>query len=403
MFDGKKFTVLTGVSKSHLLRTSKLLYEQGSLRLAITSFIPSNPDLLRFYPKFLRRKFESRIENVIQIPRKSFLSSEIVYQIGRALEKLSLASLSDRIIALSFEMNSFFSNLVIKKLPNSNNEVLVVRAGFGKRIEFQSRIFVCDASLAHPQTMNHLIERGEFGLTHTTELSKVDTLILNDIQNSDVIVVNSDFVRESFIFAGVNPTKIVTSYLPPLPQFKHNFKRVEKTNGSLKLLFAGGLERRKGINLLYELVNLLNESRIDFELHLVGKWGNVDRKIKKKFLSWENVFWTNWVTELELSEKMQDADIFVFPSYAEGGARVVTEAMATGLPVITTWNSGSPITHGYDGIICGLDSHLIYNSVVELANNPQKMLEIGRNGQRTISNQISDVNYLSKLTIDFHK
>ena len=124
-------------------------------------------------------------------------------------------------------------------------------------------------------------------------------------------------------------------------------------------------------------------------------------KVKEGLLLNKHVFWTPWVTESELADKMRDADMFIFPSYAEGGARVVTEAMAMGLPVITTWNSGTPITHGYDGIISELDALMIFNFVVELFNDPQRMWEIGRNAHQTIRQSISDEEYISKFDIDF--
>lgn len=45
------------------------------------------------------------------------------------------------------------------------------------------------------------------------------------------------------------------------------------------------------------------------------------------------------------------ADLFVFPSLAEGSASVVFEALAAGVPVITTRAAGSVVEDGREGLI----------------------------------------------------
>ena len=47
----------------------------------------------------------------------------------------------------------------------------------------------------------------------------------------------------------------------------------------------------------------------------------------------------------------QSADIFVLPTLAEGSATIVHEALAVGLPVVTTRSAGSVVTHGLEGLI----------------------------------------------------
>ena len=49
---------------------------------------------------------------------------------------------------------------------------------------------------------------------------------------------------------------------------------------------------------------------------------------------------------------MSRAEVFVFPSLAEGSARVVAMAMAAGCYVITTPNSGSVVRDGAMGAWC---------------------------------------------------
>jgi glycosyltransferase involved in cell wall biosynthesis len=52
-----------------------------------------------------------------------------------------------------------------------------------------------------------------------------------------------------------------------------------------------------------------------------------------------------------IQDVFQQADVFVFPSLAEGSALVTYEAMASGLPVVVTFNAGSVARDGEDGFI----------------------------------------------------
>jgi glycosyltransferase involved in cell wall biosynthesis len=228
-------------------------------------------------------------------------------------------------------------------------------------------------------------------------LSRVDRLILRDIELADKILVNSDFVKESFIFAGVDQGKITVAYLPPLPHFLKNADSSRKYDGTIRLLFAGGLEERKGIVLLRELADELRLRMVNFELILIGNWGKVDPQVRSALLTNPRVRFHAWVSQAELAEEMMNADIFLFPSYAEGGARVVTEAMALGKVVITTWNSGSPITHGFDGIISELDIESLIFWINRIGNNPDLRFQLESNARETARTKTNESEYGSIL------
>jgi glycosyltransferase involved in cell wall biosynthesis len=53
----------------------------------------------------------------------------------------------------------------------------------------------------------------------------------------------------------------------------------------------------------------------------------------------------------EVQQQMAMADLLILPSLCEGSATVCYEALAAGLPVITTENAGSVVRHGVDGFI----------------------------------------------------
>jgi glycosyltransferase involved in cell wall biosynthesis len=78
------------------------------------------------------------------------------------------------------------------------------------------------------------------------------------------------------------------------------------------------------------------------------------------------------VPRSQIAEEFRWADVFLLPSLCEGSATAVYEALAAGLPVITTENTGSVVRDGIDGFIVPVcDPQAIATAVLELADNPE--------------------------------
>jgi len=78
-------------------------------------------------------------------------------------------------------------------------------------------------------------------------------------------------------------------------------------------------------------------------------------------------------------------DVFLLPSTCEGSAGAVSEAMASGLPVITSPNSGSLVRHGVDGYICPYDNvDAMAEYIEQLSQDRQRRHEMGLAGRGSI-------------------
>jgi glycosyltransferase involved in cell wall biosynthesis len=75
----------------------------------------------------------------------------------------------------------------------------------------------------------------------------------------------------------------------------------------------------------------------------------------------------------------RSADVFAFPSLAEGSALVTYEALASGLPVVTTANAGSVVRDGIEGFIIGAgDAGALAQRLDELHRDPCLREAMGR-------------------------
>lgn len=214
----------------------------------------------------------------------------------------------------------------------------------------------CDHSIAHPFLIDYMTNNdGLYPNNNELKLIRKKLFPLykrmnSDLLNNDTIIVNSDFVKESLIYCGIDKHRIKVVYLGVDDVF---LNYLEKFNLNLdinknKILFAGGIQKRKGI---LNLLNVLFDSNIILDIA-----GGIDIEIKnnelvQNFFKLSNVNYLGNLSRIELANLMSNHRIFVFPSHCEGSARVIFEALAAGLFIITTENSGSIVKHMVHGYI----------------------------------------------------
>ncbi len=159
----------------------------------------------------------------------------------------------------------------------------------------------------------------------------------------------SSFTRGSLIENGAPPSAIrVVSYGVDLQRFRPDPARRAPAGSKLRLLFVGRINQRKGIKYLLEALRLLRTDQV--ELTICGRV--VDGlELFKPFA--DRVTIRASVGPAELEAAYQAADLFVFPSVAEGFGQVLLEALASGLPILSTTHTAAPdlITDGVEGFI----------------------------------------------------
>ena len=135
----------------------------------------------------------------------------------------------------------------------------------------------------------------------------------------------------------------------------------------LRVLFVGGVSLRKGPQYLVQALEELNS--IQVVTRLVGPVA-IREPYRRRWQT--RVELTGQVSRTGVRRHYEWADVFVFPSICEGSAMVTYEALAAGLPVITTANAGSVVRDGVDGFIVPIrDAAAIAEKMDRLAANPE--------------------------------
>lgn len=189
------------------------------------------------------------------------------------------------------------------------------------------------------------------------------------------VLAASGFTKNSLVKSGIDPAKIHIlplgfdgSCIPFDPD-----KIIPYKNRPLRLLYAGRITQRKGIKYLLEAmknIGLSNGVALDIIGFIHGS-GHAIKPYKKYFRH------LSPVAQAELFKNYQQYDALVLPSVFEGFGLVIIEAMAAGLPVITTGHTIGPdlIENDINGYIVPIrDAKALEDAIARLANkNPDEL------------------------------
>jgi glycosyltransferase involved in cell wall biosynthesis len=164
----------------------------------------------------------------------------------------------------------------------------------------------------------------------------IQRAVVSMFRNSDQVVVLGEGDRElAETELKVDPQRlsVVSNAVPASPP-----RQRPKTGGAIKILFSGNPSRRKG---LHDLIAALSSSALRdrrWELTVAGGGNEIGtfREMAQTAGLSDLITFTGWIGRDQIDHLLEGADILVLPSYAEGMAMSVLEAMAHGLCVVCT-------------------------------------------------------------------
>ena len=181
------------------------------------------------------------------------------------------------------------------------------------------------------------------------------------VRGADACIAIGTSSRQYFEILGADPAKIFMAYYTMDVKYFSRGSKISKYEKKMirdkmgispgkVILYVGQFIERKGVNYLLSAFKNLQKEVFDVSLVLVGYGPQKDfllERIKKEKI--EDVFFHDFVEVSELPRMYALADVFVLPSFEEAWGLVINEAMAAGLPVITTSKVGASIDLVFNG------------------------------------------------------
>ena len=202
--------------------------------------------------------------------------------------------------------------------------------------------------------------------------SKIDCVIRESYPKFDAVVAISKTMSDEYHALQIPDEKI---HLIPNGVDYRRFQSIQRSGalhqrygiiGDKKIILTvGRLHPKKGYDLIPKIIGQLLQKRDDFVWLVIGRGSGAIRalasirKIGEHLITEEEICVDNdsddatSIPSSRLIGYYKNADIFVFPSYIETFGIVLMEAMAAGIPVVTTDAHGcrDVVTHEKTGLI----------------------------------------------------
>jgi glycosyltransferase involved in cell wall biosynthesis len=216
---------------------------------------------------------------------------------------------------------------------------------------------------------------------------------MREYEIADYIFVPSEFARRTFVDKNLPASKIIKV---PLGVSLKQFYETPKVDNVFRVIYAGTMSLQKGV---HYLIRAFTELRLpNAELWLVGQ---MQPEMEKIFKQYEGGFrYFGKVPQEQLRDLYGQCSLFALCSVQDGFGVVLTQAMACGLPVLCSTNTGGSdvLTDGCEGYIVPIrDVQAIKERLLFLCEHPEACVEMGRRARTRAASTASWDDYGSQM------
>lgn len=349
--------------QQHSLRTAYALYKWGGLHKYLTTVYNKKGSITSLLNPVFSHK------NAIKASRRKNSDIPANY-IKQYLELPALFTIAlsrfPRLVKLkdwwNFKVAQHFNQKAIRYAKDQNIDGIIVYDGISCRQLKQfkqkspNKTAIMDFSIASRPYMRKIYEEDMKQFQHTNFYTEDPVLwndkiirnILSDIASADYFLAASNFVKKSLIYCGVDEAKIkILPYGVDIKQFR-KVDKITRNDNILRLLFIGQVNRRKGLHHILEIISKMPDVEIDIV-------GGIDphADIYKRYAGFNNIHFKGFVDHNDLYSLYCASDVFVLPSLAEGMSLAGLEALASGMPLLCSDNSGvnDLVVNGLNGYV----------------------------------------------------
>lgn len=366
-----KKVLLCHPQTQHSHKVAMALFNSDMLLKFVNPLVLSKKE--SFLPAIVERKVKNRI---IDVP-KEYLESNWFLEFRRIFEQKILKRKGEE---QYFRVNERFQNSVSQTLIKRADIVIGFDSSswlLAKRVKDEGKIFILDRTIAHHTSSKPIYKEGremypswenEFRLPISDRYIDLEN---RELQLADVITVGGSFAKKTLVEQGVEESKIyINSYGIDMNAL---YPMERQLKSPIRFLFFGTIGARKGIAALLKAWELLDTTNA--ELLLAG-YGQLPAHIKLP----KNIKVLGEIHPSKRNELFNSVHVLVFPSLFEGFGQVLSEGAATGLPLITTYNTGGVelIKDGTNGfLIKANDYGALAEKIQFFINNPEKIEIMG--------------------------
>ncbi len=202
------------------------------------------------------------------------------------------------------------------------------------------------------------------------------------MQRADGLIAISEHSKQDAVrILGLDPDRIAVIYPGVADAF---FSTPPPSSGKPYILFVGTVEPRKNLGVLLDAYERLPGGiRSEFDLVVAGSPGWGDPAVLRRLeAGMPGLRYLGYVPEAELPVLNAGASLFVYPSLYEGFGLPVAQAMAAGVPVLTSRVSSLPEVAGEGGVL--VDPHSadeLAEAIARVLNSPDQARRMGAAGR----------------------
>lgn len=224
---------------------------------------------------------------------------------------------------------------------------------------------------------------------------------LLEYELADYIAIPSSFVRDTFIKHGVPAEKLLlNAYGVDLSAFR----QMDREDDIFRVISVGGLTLRKGSRYLLQAFKELNLP--DAELWHIGSVNPEMQPFIDQYAS-DKVTFHGHKPQAELFKYYSQGSVFALMSIEEGMAMVQCQAMACGLPLICSTNTGGADLIGADekaGYVVPIrDVEALKSRILYLYQNRELCRAMGQAAKQRISSGLTWADYGNRYAANIRR
>ena len=369
----------------HACYLAKQLQDRGILHKLVSS-----------YPKFEIAKYGLLKDNIKSLPAYEVLI-RLWYKLPLAVRRRSfpwdywLSDLFDRHVAATLKRDC---DIFVGWSAGCLNAI--------RRAKELGMVTVVERGSSHMLTQLELLreEYGYHGLKFVGHHPVITKKELREYEEADYISIPSLFVKRTFLERGFPEERLLHN---PYGVDPTHFYPVPKEDSIFRVIYCGAFSIRKGIGYLLQA---FSELRLPgAELWLIGNRQPETESLLGQF-RYPYIKYLGPFREFELHKHYSQGSVFCMPSIEEGLAMVQPQAMACGLPLVCTTNTGGEdlIEEGKEGFVVPIrDVGALKEKILFLYENQDLCRAMGAAARLKVQRDFYWVKYGERMLNLYHR